>query len=134
VTPELINRLANHAVVRQLVRFAIAGAIATAAHYTVLISLVEIGHVPPVIATTLGYCVGIVVSYVLNRRYTFETKAPVASSFLKFGALYGVGMFLNGAIVATLIAWGAPYMLAQVVATGLVLIWNYLAARFVAFR
>jgi putative flippase GtrA len=135
VTPERLQEIFSHALVRQVGRFAVVGVIATAAHYAILIALVEIGHVEPVLATTLGYVVGISVSYALNRRFTFsDTTAPVASSFAKFALLYGVGGVLNGAIMGGLISLGAPYLLAQVVATGLVLIWNFLGARFLVFR
>ena len=135
MTPERLQQILSHALVRQAGRFAIVGAIATAAHYAILIALVEIGHVEPVVATTFGYGVGIVVSYTLNRRFTFgETTAPVASSFAKFALLYGVGAVLNGAIMGGLIGLGAPYLLAQVVATGIVLFWNFLGARYIVFR
>lgn len=135
VTPERLQDLVSHALVRQAGRFAAVGAIATATHYLILIALVELGHVQPVLATTIGYGVGIVVSYALNRRFTFtETSAPVASSFAKYVLLYGVGAFLNGAIMAAVIGLGAPYLLAQVVATALVLFWNFLGARYIVFR
>lgn len=124
----------NHALVRQVARFAVVGVIATAVHYGVLIALVEFGHAKPVLATTIGYCVGIVVSYALNRRFTFASDAPVASSFAKFALLYGIGMVLNGAIVGGLIGAGAHYLVAQVTATAIVLVWNFLGARYVAFR
>ena len=135
MTPERLQEIISHALVRQVGRFAIVGAIATAAHYTILIVLVEIGHMQPVPATTFGYVVGIVVSYALNRRFTFsDTTAPVASSFAKFVLLYGVGAVLNGAIMAVLIGLEAPYLLAQVAATGLVLFWNFFGARYIVFR
>lgn len=135
MTPERLQELLNHTVVRQIGRFAIVGAVATAVHYLIMVALVEIGHLAPVLATTIGYGFGIVVSYILNRRFTFEARGtPVARSFAKFVVLYGVGAFLNGAIVVTLIALGAHYLLAQVAATGLVLIWNFLGARYVVFR
>lgn len=135
ITPERLQDLLSHAVVRQIGRFAVVGAVATAVHYAIMVALVEIGHVPPVVATTIGYGFGIVVSYTLNRRFTFEARGtPVAKSFAKFVVLYGVGAFLNGAIVGALIAVGAHYLLAQVAATGLVLIWNFLGARYVVFR
>lgn len=125
----------SHAVVRQIGRFAIVGIIATAVHYAIMVALVETGRVAPVIATTIGYGFGIVVSYALNRRFTFAAQGtPVAKSFAKFVVLYGVGAVLNGAIVGGLIALGAYYLLAQVIATGLVLIWNFLGARYVVFR
>ncbi|HYD87855.1 MAG TPA: GtrA family protein [Vitreimonas sp.] len=135
MTPERIQELLGHAVVRQIGRFAVVGVIATAVHYAVMVALVEIGRVTPVAATTIGYGFGIVVSYTLNRRFTFQARGtPVAKSFAKFVVLYGVGAFLNGAIVGGLIAVGAHYLLAQVVATGLVLVWNFLGARYVVFR
>lgn len=135
MTPELINRLANHTIVRQVLTFAAVGALATLVHYAILVVLVEFGHATPVIATTVGYCVGIVVSYTLNRRYTFDARhAPLATTFLKFLLLYGIGALLNGAIVAALVGAGLWYLLAQIVATGLVLIWNFLGARFLVFR
>lgn len=118
----------------QIARFAAVGVAATATHYAILVALVEGAGVRPVLATTIGYIFGTTVSYVLNRRFTFKSDAPVASSFAKFALLYGVGAFLNGAIMAVLIAQGAWYLLAQIVATGLVLIWNFLGARFIAFR
>ena len=135
MTPERLQEIISHALVRQVGRFAIVGAIATAVHYAILIALVEFGHINPVLATTLGYVVGIVVSYALNRRFTFsETTAPVVSSFAKFVLLYGVGAVLNGAIVGGLIGLGALYLLAQVAATGLVLFWNFFGARYIVFR
>jgi putative flippase GtrA len=134
VTPEVIQQLASHAIVRQVVRFAAVGVLATGSHYVVLIALVELAHMRPVIATTIGYCVGIVVSYSLNRRFTFVTDAPVVSSFVKFAVLYGIGMALNAVIMGGLIAWGAPYLLAQVAATAIVLFWNFLGARYIVFR
>ena len=85
MTPERIQRFASSPVARQMLRFLVVGAIATAAHYSVLISLVELGHVAPVLATTAGYGVGVVVSYTLNRRFTFEAShMPVGSTFAKF--------------------------------------------------
>jgi|CXWL01.1.fsa_nt_gi putative flippase GtrA len=118
----------------QIVRFALVGVAATAVHFAVLIALVELAGLGPVAATTLGYIVGIAVSYTLNRLYTFKSDAPVGSSFLKFALLYGVSAFLNAGIVAMLTEQRLWYLLAQVIATGLVLIWNFVGARFVVFR
>ncbi|MBL8536849.1 MAG: GtrA family protein [Hyphomonadaceae bacterium] len=131
---ERIRRFAASALGRQLARFAVAGVIATAAHYSVLIALIELAHAPPVFSTTTGYCVGIVVSYLLNRRFTFKSDAPVARSFAKYAAFYGVGMVLNGAIFAALLSIDVWYLAAQITATAIVMVWNYFGARFVAFR
>jgi len=118
----------------QIARFTVVGIAATASHYVVLIALVELARMGPVLATTIGYAIGTTVSYVLNRRFTFKSDAPVASSFLKFATLYAIGAVLNGAILGYLVAQGLWYIAAQVIATGIVLVWNFLSARFVVFR
>lgn len=135
MTPELINRIANHATTRQVLRFAVVGVIATAVHYSILTALVEIGHVNKIVATTIGYAIGTIVSYALNRRFTFEARGtPVVKSFAKYTVLYGIGALLNAAIFGALVHAGLYYLFAQVAATGIVLFWNFLGARFLVFR
>mgnify|MGYP001459475366 CR=1 FL=1 len=132
--PEPLRRLSERAIVRQALRFAAAGAVATAAHFTVLIALVEWGGLGPVLASTLAYCVGVCVSFVLNRRFTFESRGAIGPTFAKYAALYAVGIFLNGAVMAALISLGLWYILAQVIAVALILSWNFLGARYIVFR
>lgn len=110
------------------------GVIATAAHYAVLIALAELFHVDPVIATVCGFTVGAVVSYVLNRRFTFTERPEFKTGLVKFLIIAGIGGVFNVSIFAFLVAQGLHYILAQVVATSIVLIWNFGSARLVVFR
>lgn len=121
-------------IARQFLRFATVGAVATAAHYAVLIALAELAGVDPVAATVVGFGVGAVVSYTLNRRFTFETRPAYGRGLVKFLVVIGVGAALNAAIVAFLIGRGLHYMAGQVIATLLVLIWNFAASRLFVFR
>lgn len=119
---------------KQFLRFAAVGAVATVAHYSVLIGLKEVAGVDPVLATTCGFFVGAVVSYSLNRVFTFETRPSFGRGLAKFLVVVGVGAVLNTAIFAFFLRQGLYYLVAQVIATGLVLIWNYAGARLVVFR
>ncbi len=135
VTPmERLKRLGAHPTAQQFLRFALVGAVATAVHYTILIALVEFADVEPLPATSAGFVAGAVVSYTLNRRYTFDSQQHFARGLITFIAVGFVGLFLNGLIVSTLVSAGLIYILAQMIATGLVLIWNFGAARLVVFR
>lgn len=129
-----LRQLAGHAVTRQFLRFAAVGAVATSAHFVVLIALTELAGVHPVAATTCGFAAGAIVSYTLNRRYTFEVRPDFARGFAKFAVLIAIGAVLNAAIVAGLMHLGLYYLIAQVIATSLVLIWNFIGARFLVFR
>jgi putative flippase GtrA len=121
-------------IARQFLRFAAVGAVATTIHYLTLIALVEVFAVEPLAATLTGFAAGAVVGYSLNRRYTFDTRPAYASGLFKFLIVIGVGAAINTAIFAFFVRQGLHYMAAQVIATGIVLVWNYAGSRLVVFR
>jgi len=133
MTP-LPSRPGSQAVTHQFLRFAVVGAVATAVHYTILISLKEGAGVAPVAATTAGYTIGALVSYTLNRAFTFAARPAFGWGLVKYALVIGLGAGVNAAIVALLTHAGMYYLLAQMIATALVLIWNFAAARWVVFR
>ncbi|WP_165837199.1 GtrA family protein [Phenylobacterium hankyongense] len=118
---------------RQFLSFASVGVAAVAVHYTVLAILVEVLGRGKVLSTTIGFFTGGAVSYSLNRWLTFDARPALAASFLKFLALIAIGGAINAAIVAALIRVGLHYLAAQVVATGVVLFWNFGSARLLVF-
>lgn len=113
---------------RQLGWFGTVGAAATALHYFVLIILVELLGVGPTMASSAGFVAGGTLNYILNKRFTFRSARPDRSAVPRFLIVALVGTAANAAVVWTLTAvFTVPYLLAQVVATGSVLIWNFLA-------
>lgn len=129
-----LGRLLKGAIAQQFLRFAAVGAVATAAHYAVLIALKELAHIPVLWATSVGYLAGAVVGYSLNRRYTFEANHRFAEGLAKYVSVGLAGLVLNGAITVGLTGLGLFYLLSQMIATGIVLVWNFCAARFIVFR
>lgn len=115
-------------------RFALVGGVATVVHYAILYALVEGAHAPPLLGSSIGFVFGVIVSFFLNRRFTFEVKPPLLSSFAKYALVYAVGFVLNGVILQTLIGLGWYYFVAQAAATLIVLCWNFLGARYAVFR
>jgi putative flippase GtrA len=120
---------------RRFLTFAGVGVIGTAAHYLTLSGLFELFDVSAVIASSAGYMVGALINYVLNYHYTFRSSQSHTRTAPLFFAIAGAGFFMNGAIVGLLTTQAAwHYLLAQLVATGTVLIWNFLANHFGTFR
>ncbi len=107
---------------------------ATAVHYAILVALVEVCKIYPVLATSVGFVAGAFVSYTLNRQYTFEQSPPFAQGLAKYYVALSAGLAMNAVIVAVLARWEFPYLVAQVIATGVVLAFNFLMARLVVFR
>jgi putative flippase GtrA len=128
-----LKRVEVAALGRQFSSFLAVGVATTAVHYGVLITLVEACAINPVLATTAGFLVAVILSYLLNRRYTFEERPAFGLGLFKYCGALSVGLVLNTGTVALLTAWGFYYVVAQVVASGIALVWNFLAARFVVF-
>ncbi len=113
----------KHNPVRQFITFLGVGAIATACHYLVLLLLVEIGQVLPVTASTVGAIVGAVVSYCLNRSYTFHSKSAHTKTAPKFFIVATLAVVFNTILMAAFTIWlRLPYFLAQALTTCLLII------------
>jgi putative flippase GtrA len=114
----------------QFLRYAGAGAIGTALHYAVLISLVQLARVDAVVASTAGAVGGALVNYALNHRFTFASKKPHAHALPRFALVAAGGVLLNAVVMAGMLHVAGPhYLVAQVVATGAVLAMGFLANR-----
>jgi len=106
--------------------FALVGAAGTLAHYSILYSLVEFYRFNPVVATGWGALAGLIVNYVLNYKLTFNSQQSHRQTFPKFVLIASLGFGLNLAMMAVL-TQHLYYFYAQIVTTGVVLIWNFFA-------
>ena len=79
-------------------RFSAVGVVNTALGLTVILALMRFGGVQYIVANAVGYAVGTVVSFVLNRSWTFYHKGPVLSSaarwVLVIAVAYGANVFV----------------------------------------
>lgn len=122
-------------IARQFTMFASIGAVATVTHYTFFIALVQFTELGPVSSSMIGFVIGALVNYALNYRLTFRSHKRHRECIPKFFgvALFGLGLNTIIMIIATKILY-LHYLVAQIVATGVVLIWNYTAHRGWTFR
>lgn len=125
----------KHDFMRQFKMFLGVGAIATAGHYSVLLLLVEIGHVLPVTASMIGATTGAIISYYLNRNYTFHSKAGHAKTAPKFFIVAILAVVFNTGFIAAFTIWlRVPYFLAQVLTTCLLIIITFSLNKLWSFR
>ncbi|MBS0172538.1 MAG: GtrA family protein [Nitrospira sp.] len=118
----------------QFSRFLFVGGFATALQYVILISLVQGWGVDAVAASTAGFLVSAIFNYVLNRRFTFISEVAHARAFPRFIAVAVGGLAINAAVVWLLVdTAGLHYLLAQVIATLIALVWNFVCNRIWTF-
>ena len=103
--------------------YIVAGGIATAVHYAVLIALVETSIFSAAPSAAIGTLCGAGISYLLNRRMTFvDSGVSHSQAAPRFMAIALLGALLNGALVwlgVNTLGW--HYLLAQVLATVMVM-------------
>jgi len=122
-------------VLRQFMFFTAIGAIGTAGHYATLVFLVEVLHTPPVTASTFGFIVGAVINYFLNYHLTFHSHKPHRVALTKFLLIAITGAGLNTGLMYLFInLLGLHYFISQLLATGIVLLWNFLFSKYWAFQ
>lgn len=112
-------------VFNRFVRFAGVGVLGTLAHYAVLVTLVQLAMWGSVLASTAGFLVGALVNYSLNYRYTFHSCQPHPQTLAKFLLIAAVGIGLNALVMGLGARADMHYLVTQIGATGLVLLWNF---------
>jgi len=121
-------------ITQQFVRYAAVGAIGTLVHYGVLVVLVQSQAAGALIASTIGFGAGALVNYLLNYYLTFRSRERHHEALAKFMTVALLGLAVNAAVMALLAgALGLHYLLAQLVATAVVLAAGFLANRWWTF-
>jgi putative flippase GtrA len=120
--------------VTQFTKFMAVGAVGTASHYATLIAFVQLFDVRPVLAAAAGCTVGALVNYALNYRVTFRSTRRHRESAPRFFAVAGLGLLINTAIMGFATKTiGLNYLWSQIIATGIILLINFVLSRHWAF-
>jgi putative flippase GtrA len=120
---------------RQMFAYGGSGLAAAVAHYGMLIGLVEIAGWRAVPATLLGFVAGGVVSYVLNRRFTFDATRSHGAAGWRFALIAAAGFLATFALMSLFVERMAlPYLPAQIVTTLIVMALTFSGHKLWSFR
>ncbi len=129
---------------KEIVKFAFTGGVCFLIEYAALIALKEWLHLSAVAATPIAFLISVVFNYLLCVKWVFDgAKEGSRKAQIGFAVTSVMGLFLNWAIMWALTAllgedavllslFGVElkvYMLNKVIATGLVMVWNYFTKR-----
>jgi putative flippase GtrA len=129
--------------ITRFVRFMTVGAFGTALDFGLLTAL-KLAGVSTLLANSFSFTAGVVNNFTWNSRWTFSDRraGDWREQFFQFLLVSLVGLAINNAIVLLLeaplgewigdAAWG--YVPAKVIATGVVVFWNYFANRNWTFK
>jgi len=116
-------------------KFISVGAIATIIQYVIFITLVELFSVGAVMASALGYGTSSILNYILNYHFTFSSNAKHRVAAVKFTIVVIIGLSLNSLIMYLLVTViDSHYLLAQIITTGVVLIFNFVVHKYWTYK
>ncbi len=114
-------------------RFALTSSVATAIDYVLYLVLVH-SWLPPVSANVVSYSCGMVVNFMLQKRFVFTLQRSVSRAFLLAILVSLGGMALSTGIIYFLSKiefFISRQYLAKLGATGIVFFYNFYLKRFV---
>jgi putative flippase GtrA len=125
-----------------LTRFLLIGVVNTIVGLSLIFFLLHVLELGYWLSTGLGNTTAALVSYVLNKTFTFRSSASVASSFWKFIVVvlvcyvfsYGVSLALTDALLLTKLDRQIIHTIAVIGGAGLYTICNYFGHKMFSFR
>lgn len=88
---------------KQFFRFLTVGVLNTLLGYYVIFTCMYVANMSPESSNVSGYAVGLVASYVLNRKYTFQSKQQRRREIVRFLAAFVIAYAANFAMLIILI-------------------------------
>lgn len=111
---------------KQFSRFLLVGAANTVLGYAIIFGCMYRLGLSAESSNALGYSFGLLLAYLLNRFYTFNSTRRVGSEALKFGVVFAVSYSLNFLVLVILIrVLGVHPGLSQVLAGVVYVVTSY---------
>lgn len=126
----------SHSIIIQFFRYSIVGGIAWLVDYGTFLLFTDIFHVYVYVSNVIAFCTGLLTNYILSIIWVFPVQ-PFKNKFLEFIIFGVIGVIGLGLI--SLFLWffhdvlSIDHRIAKIMATIPVLLWNFLARRYVLF-
>ncbi len=114
--------------------YGIVGGFNTILCWTIMFGLMWFG-VMPEIANFVSYVIGILNSYILNKKFTFKSTNSHKQDFLRFGVAMGIAFLVN--LIVLIIShryFGIDKYISQIIAAIFYTITGYIISKFWAFK
>ena len=112
-------------------RYAIVGVGTNATLYVVFVGLHWAGT-PPAVTAAICYVLGLTLSYVINRAWSFQSEASHRRDLPRFLFAYAIGFATTVGLIVLLTRW-MPAELAQILNIGLTAMVIYLSLKITGF-
>lgn len=120
--------------ISQTQRFAVVGLINTGIGLAAIYALMFFFQSGAGVANAIGYLIGLAVSFLLNRTWTFNSRRPVANVLPKYLLVAAISYLLNlGAVLTVIWYFSANPYLAQLLGVGIYTLCMFFGCRLFVF-
>jgi putative flippase GtrA len=134
---DMVRRIIQAIHGRSFLKFFVVGGLSFLIDYGLLLGLYRVAGVPLALATTIGFLIGLVVNFALNKYWTFDAPRGArhsARQALLYGVLVGVNLIFTDIFIVALANWHLSPEVTKPLATGIIMISNYLLYQKVIFK
>lgn len=122
----------------QFFRYAFVGGWATVADWGVFALFNEVVKLHYLISAPIAFLMGLTVNYLLSKKFVFsgeKSEHAASTEFVVYGIIGIIGLLMTMIIMYLLTEFvGFIPMVSKIIATAIVLVWNFLARKFVLYR
>jgi putative flippase GtrA len=123
---------------RSAQRYLAVGVTSLAIDYSTLLICYRLFHTPLFIATSIAFCLGLFVNFLLNKYWTFTTAPRDAKQNARQALLYGVLVIFNlGFTNLFILSLGKAHIgpeITKPISTAIITLWNYVLYRKIIFK
>jgi len=119
----------------QFARFLLVGVLNTCLGYTIIFSSMYLLGLSPILSNALGYLIALLISFILNRTFTFKSRGRSSSELLRFLAVFAVAYCVNLAVLYELLNSSFTHeAVSQIIAGVVYVVLSYVMNKFLVFR
>ena len=113
-------------------KFGLSGLVATSINYGLYLFLVN-RFLPPIPANIVAYSTAVIVNFILQKRFVFESKGKVSNIFLRAMLVSLIGLILDTSMIAglnTMPYFEANQAVTKLISTGVIFFYNFYFKRY----
>ena len=129
-----INNIANSKLLKQLMSYGIIGCISSGTDAILFAYLVYSLQAPELAVNIFTVCVGITISFFLNRRFTFKMKDHTARRYTRFFAVGMCGLLLSEMIIWAGNTANVETLITKLISIVIVAIFQFVLNKTISFK
>ncbi len=117
------------------IKFNVIGVINTIFGYSIVFGTMYFLNFDAKVSNALGYILGVLLSYYLNRKYTFKSEAKVKDEIFKFFGVFVVAYILNFlTLIISIEYFNINEYIAQIISAVIYTLTFFILSKFFVFK